>query len=278
MITWGVSWVPGKIISSYAENEVIIFWRLVVTFASLFPVVILFKESFRLNIQSFFYAVLGSILFLVYNQLFFAGLKSGYAGAGGVLVTTLNPIITFALTLLTKKHTLSILESIGLGLGVLGGAILLEIHSKGTEKIFLAGNSYFLLGAFVWALLTLTGQKSKEKIHPVVFSFYVYLFSAIFDLFMALPYDINKALHFDYVFWLNIIYLSTVSTTFGTTVYFFASGKLGSQRASTFIFIVPFTALFSSHLILGEELQISTILGGTLAIFAVILINSHKKA
>ncbi len=269
--------MSGKVASSYAESEVIIFWRFLATFVSLFPIVILFRESFRLNLQSFFYAVLGSVLYLGYNHLFFAGLKAGYAGAGGVLVTTLNPLITFALTLLAKKHSLSVRESFGLGLGILGGAILLELHTGGIEKIFLAGNSYFLIGSFVWALLTITGQKSKDKIHPIVFSFYVYFFSTVFDFFMAFPYDINKVFQFDYVFWLNIFYLSVISTTFGTTVYFFASGKLGSHRASTYIFIVPFTALFSSHILLGEELKISTLMGGTLAIFAVILINLRPK-
>ncbi|MCC6275807.1 MAG: DMT family transporter, partial [Leptospiraceae bacterium] len=258
MISWGVSWASGKVASSYTEPEIIIFWRFLATFISLFPVVLIFKESFRLTLQSFVYVALGAVIYLIYNQLFFTGLKTGFAGAGGVLVTTLNPIITFALTLLAKKHKLSFREGVGLGFGVLGGIVLLELYSGGTEKIFMAGNSYFLLSSFVWALLTITGQKSREKIHPIVFSFYVYLLSTVFDFFLALPYDINKALRFDSIFWWNIFYLSVISTTFGTTVYFFASGKLGSHRASTFIFIVPFTALISSHFFLGEALKVST--------------------
>ncbi|MCK6381675.1 MAG: DMT family transporter [Leptospiraceae bacterium] len=276
MVTWGISWASGKVLSNYAEPEVIIFWRFLATFLSLFPIVILFKESFRLTFQSFLYVSLGAIFYLIYNQFFFEGLKSGLAGAGGVLVTTLNPILTFLLITIAKKTWLSVKESIGLGIGIFGGIVLLELYDGNFRKIFISGNLYFLFASLTWAFLTITGQKSKEKIHPIVFSFYVYFFSTLIDFFLAIPYKIEKVFSFDSIFWWNIFYLSVISTTFGTTVYFFASGKLGSKRASTFIFIVPFTALVSANIFLGEELKVSTILGGSLAVLAVFILNKKS--
>jgi drug/metabolite transporter (DMT)-like permease len=60
-------------------------------------------------------------------------------------------------------------------------------------------------------------------------------------------------------------------------VYFYAASNLGSEIASSFIFIVPLSAYISSYLILNETLQIPVMLGGAMAIMAVYLINSKSR-
>jgi drug/metabolite transporter (DMT)-like permease len=74
-------------------------------------------------------------------------------------------------------------------------------------------------------------------------------------------------------FWISLFYIAVISTTFGTTVYLYASSKLGSSRASSFIFLVPATALFSSWLFLSEVPAWTTLAGGALAVAAVYTIN-----
>lgn len=93
------------------------------------------------------------------------------------------------------------------------------------------------------------------------------------DFILALPYDVLGVVHAGYPFWLNIVYLSVCATTFGTTAYFFASSKLGASRASSFMFLVPTSAVLISWLVLNEQPKLSTILGGILAMGAVYLIN-----
>ena len=44
-----------------------------------------------------------SIIFYIYNLSFFMGTHYGYAGKGAVLVTTLNPIITFIIMIFINK-------------------------------------------------------------------------------------------------------------------------------------------------------------------------------
>ena len=61
--------------------------------------------------------------------------------------------------------------------------------------------------------------------------------------------------------------------SFGTSIYFQASVKLGPKRASSYIFMVPLTAMGFAMYFLNEPLQLSTLLGGTLGILAVYKIN-----
>ena len=75
-----------------------------------------------------------------------------------------------------------------------------------------------------------------------------------------------------------MFFLSFGAMVFATTVYFFGTTRLGPEKASAFIFIVPVTALFFSVLLLGEHLEITTIIGGIMTMLAVYLINkSHSQ-
>jgi drug/metabolite transporter (DMT)-like permease len=61
--------------------------------------------------------------------------------------------------------------------------------------------------------------------------------------------------------------------SFANTMYFFASSKIGAVKASSFIFVVPLTAIIFSVIILKEEVLYTTITGGSLSVVAVYLIN-----
>jgi drug/metabolite transporter (DMT)-like permease len=49
--------------------------------------------------------------------------------------------------------------------------------------------------------------------------------------------------------------------------------ELGAKKASAYIFTVPLTAMGFAMYYLGEPLMITTLIGGTLGVAAVYLIN-----
>ncbi len=277
MTAWGASWSSGKMIAPLAPPEVLIFWRFLFTFFTFIPVMLIFKKPFRVKSSSFIYIVLGSLFIVSYNKFFFLGLQNGFAGTGGVLVTTFNPILTFLFTIILFKQRIRGKQIVGLILGFTGGAILLEIWTINLDKLLQSGNAYFLLASVSWASLTITSEKSRMRISPLIFSFYVFGLSALLDFFLALPLGVWDFFNKGWVLWLNILYLSVFATTFATTIYFYASGRLGSQRASSYIFLVPASAVLISWAVLGETIRLTTVIGGMIAILAVYLINVRSK-
>lgn len=273
MLTWGGSWPSAKIAAGYTAQEVLVFWRLLFTFISFIPIIIIKKIPLKPDKRSLILALTGAVLIVTYNKIFFLGLKTGLAGAGGVLVTTLIPVNTFLFSVLFFGSRVRLREAAGLTLGLLGGLIMLEVWKLNYHQLAQSGNLLFLVAAMIWGLLTITTQKAQEKMAALQFSFYLYGFSALLGLFIALPYNAFTVLAFDYRFWGHMIYLSVIVTTFGTTVYFFASGKLGAYKASAFTFLVPVSALGISWLLLNEQPKLSTITGGLLAMAAVYLIS-----
>lgn len=273
MLIWSVSWTSGKLIANVADIKLSLFWRFLFSAVALAPILPLLRESFRINLTQCFWALVGAIIITIYTILFFLGLQTGYAGAGGVLVTVMNPIFTYFLTRVLFRQVLQPRDVLGLGLGLLGGAILIEAWHISSEDLILSGNLLFLIASLVYAFVTLTTKAATRVSSIIVYSFYVNLFGAI----LVLPFigrDIVKTPPIsDSNYWINIFYLGAISNSFATTVYFYAVKKLGSQRASSYIFIVPATALLFAALYLHEPVKSTTLIGGMVALFAVTLLR-----
>jgi drug/metabolite transporter (DMT)-like permease len=279
MVSWGFAWPIAKLIANLVPIHVLVFWRFLMTFVSVIPLMIFLKIPFTLKSgKDYFDVLVGGIIYTLYNQFFFLGLENGLPGAGGVLVTTLNPIFTFFVVALNLRRGITKRQSIGLLFGLVGGMTILKVWEISFDSLVQSGNLFFLLCALTWAVLSLNSQKSGKSMSPIAYSLYVYAVGTIVELIFS--YNDDKFMlvwSLGAGFWWSVFYLAVVSTTFGTTVYFYAATRLGSDIASSFIFIVPLSAYVSSILIVDEAIQVPVLIGGAFAVIAVYLINSGKK-
>ena len=276
MATWGLSWTNGKILSQYCSSSILAFWRFFLSSIFMIPVLIFTKNNFKVPSDGIKYIIIGSILIFSYNIFFFMGSNLGFANVGGVFVPTLNPIITFILSIIIFREIIYKKDIIGLIFGICGGIIVLEAWTLSYSQMTANGNLYFLLASISWGIMSIVSGKSHKALATLTFSFWVYFISSIFCFIMNINNDVLIVLDFDLIFWLNLILLSIGAQVFGTTVYFIATTKLGPSKASSFIFIVPITAPMFSMIFIGEKLEISTIIGGIMTMTAVYLINKEK--
>ena len=273
MAIWGGSWASAKLIANEINPFMLAFLRFILTFFSFAPFVFIFKEKLKIDRKTFLLILLTSLLVVSYNILFFLALKTGLAGAGGVLVTSINPIFTFLLSMIIFKKKISGKEIAGLILGFAGGLVLLEVWNTNLGKLFASGNLIFIIASLIWALLTISGGEIQKRTSIFVFSFYLYGISSVIEFFVALPFGMQNIMHLNFFFWLNMFYLSIVSTFFATSIYFFSSRKISANKTSSFILLVPIFAVLISYFVLNEVPKISTITGGVLAMAAIYLIN-----
>ena len=275
VVSWGGSWVNAKVLTAYASPVSMVFWRFALTAVTMLPVMILLKEGFKFRRTGFFSAVIASLMLIVYNMFMFLGLQKGLAGIGGVLTTTLIPITTYIMHKAINRGGFRRKDIIGLIIGLVGAMFILRIWEVDLYALFHSGNVYFIMAAFLWAGLTVFSAKVKTILSPLGFNFYMSLFAAILT-FVYMGGDIGDTSGFDSIFWLNMLMISVFATTFGSSVYFVCAGRLGSDKAGAFIFLVPVFALLFSVVFLGEEVQWSTVVGGAIAIMAVYLINIKR--
>jgi drug/metabolite transporter (DMT)-like permease len=260
----------------YGDPLTISFLRFGFTFISLIFILLFIKTSFWIKRRGFFDLFMAAVLISVYTYLFFKGLTTGKAGAGGVLVTTLNPIVSYAIMLVMSRRRPTRNETIGLILGLLAGVVLLKLMTE-ADKIFSAGNIYFLLASFCWAVLSIFTSRASRYGEPMAFSFYMYGISSTLLLIAAGFSGVHETFaKADAVFWGNLFFSATITTSLATTFYFVATAKLGASKASSFIFLVPFSAALGSWMFLNEVPQLHTIIGGLLGIGAVYILNKRE--
>lgn len=277
MMIWGVSWPSNGALSHFGSAFDLGFFRYFFVVISLFIALIVLRQKVTISTKAIPFVLISGVIMAAYNYAFLAGLQHGSPGAGGILVTTLNPVIAYGIGMLIDWRKPSKNEAIGLFIGVIAGAVLLKVWEN--KSVFAEpGNMYFLLCAVLWSVLSKFTSKSARYGSPFAFSWWMYLVT----LCVILPFNqMDKiALLFqstEFKFWGNVLFSSVITTTFATTLYFFATSKIGAEKASSFIFIVPFTAALSSFLILGEQIQIHTIVGGILGIGAVFMINKRPS-
>lgn len=277
MFMWGLSWPSGKVAAAYGSPATVVLIRYIIVFISFLPIFIFMKAPIRIHKKGIPALIAAGILLSVYTYLFFNGLKNGLAGAGGVLVTTMNPIMAYGIGLIINRNRPSKNEAIGLVLGLIAGATLLKIWGN-LDELFNSGNLYFLLAAFVWAVMSRITSKASNYGSSMSFSLWMYLATVLIMIPIVDYSDLKETLLIaDKYFWWNIIFSAVLATSLATTYYFYATTTLGPEKASSFIFLVPISAAVSSWLFLNETLQLHTFVGGVLGIAAVYMINRKKE-
>ena len=278
MATWGLSWTNAKVLSDYGPSSVVVFWRFFFSSITMIPVLWLTGNDFRVTRQGMKYILTGAVFISLYNIFFFMGTDKGSASVGGIIVPTFNPIITFIISVLLLKQVVYRKDIIGLILGFAGGVIVLQAWTLSLEQMIANGNLYFICASVSWGIMSIISGRSHAHVSTLSFSFWVYTISTLIYLGATWNKDILLIFTYDWIFWVNMFFLSTGAMVFGTTVYFFGTARLGPEKASAFIFTVPVTALFFSVLLIGERLEMTTLLGGIMTMTAVYLINkSHAQ-
>ncbi|MCB1200298.1 MAG: DMT family transporter [Leptospiraceae bacterium] len=284
MIVWGVSWPVGKMISSLGDTSVIVFWRFALGAIGILPVLLWQKHRIAIFRKEQVYAGLGGLLLALYNWFFFEGLLDGFPGKAGVLVTTLNPPLTFLVAAVFFRQNIARHQYTGLALGLLAGVLLLELWRYDASFFAKGGNLFFLGCSLCWAFVSLAGQqftrlssrskKDQRSATALTFTFWTFVVCALVTLPVAIT--AKTFIPHDTQFWILIFFLSIITNSFATMVYFVATQKLGASLASAFIFLVPVSNVIVSWFWLNETPLWNTIAGGCIAVLSVWILKKKS--
>ena len=273
MFLWGLSWPSGKVLTHYSSAVNFAIYRYIIVIAVLLPLLLFTKIPVRIKKAGIPALLASGGLLALYSYCFYMGLKNGAAGAGGVLVTTLNPVNSYIIGLLISRKLPSKNEALGLLLGITAGCFLLKIWVS-PSAVFESGNVYFLLASLLWATMSKFTSRGHHYGSSLAFSLWQYLITLICLLPLINISEAHAAIHIpDSLFWINLFFSAAIVTALATTLFFYTTTRIGAEKASSFIFLVPLAAAFSSWIFLGERVLPHTIMGGLLGMIAVYMIN-----
>ncbi|WP_416768779.1 DMT family transporter [Sulfurimonas sp. ST-25] len=275
MVLWGIGWPALKVVTDTdVPVETVTFLRFAIMAVSFLPILYWRRKPLRLNRRTLRFTIAAGALNVAFMYFAFWGVQTGSAGAGGVIITVASPILTALLALIVFRTRVSPTQLLGLGVGLFGGMLMLEVWHA---DLLHSGNVFFVGSALVWAVLTLLGQQSHTEMEPIHFNFWLAVFAVPIALVPALPAGLGTVPDQEWRFWTGLLFLAIMGQTVASTIFFVAAGKIGSAKAGSYMFLVPLTALVASFLLLGERPSFWLVAGGAVSTAAVYFINARKR-
>lgn len=276
MFFWGAGWTALKILTESVSVDILTFWRFLLMSLSFIPILFFFRQPLILPKKGIKYVLGSTILNILFMLCAYLGVEASGAGNGGVIITVMSPMFTFVLSLylLKQKHTKT--QYLGLLIGLVGGIIMLRLYDP--SHFIQGGEIYFIYAAAIWAGVTLLAQRSHLHIHPIHYSFFISVTATLVLFALTVKEDLGIVFRQDETFWISLIYLSIFGQTIATTIFFVASGRIGSAKASSYMFLVPLFALLVSYFVLDEAIEHNIIIGGMISLISVYFINKRSKS
>lgn len=238
------------------------------------PIILFLKMNYKIDFKTLILVLFASLFLVLYSVFMYLGVEHGTGSLGGAMVPSMIPIITYIFVAILSKKTISLKHSFALILGAFGVLNMVNIYQFDTDIIFSKYNIYFIIASMLWAILTIITSKST-KINAFVFTTYTYLIASSVLYFFYVDNSIfTKALAFDNIFWFNMFIITLLSTTFATSIYFFGAAKYGAKEVSSFVFLVPASAIIIGSIFLDEKIEFSTIIGVFFAMIAIYILNN----
>jgi len=275
-LVWALSGVSAKYLSFYISEDEIVVYRFFLSALSTLPLLLWMKIPMKISPKNFVICILLAFFLIVNYRTYFMGMQRGAVGLGAALVTVLIPIFVYIIMIFSKKSKPILKDWLALAMGVAGVALMLDLEQLNLERLVTGGNIYFVLAALTYAMFTVAASYMRS-IHVLTINFYVCLIGFLID--WNLSYDSNHLFTLggmDYIFWINILFVSVIAGTAITAVYYTGLRIIGSKKSSAFSILTPFFAIALGAIFFGEMITINNAIGIVMAVMALFVLNDLK--
>lgn len=269
---WGLTFISTKVlIEEGLSPQEIFFLRFLIAYAGIWFISPrkLFADNWKDELWLLLGGVTGgSFYFLTENTALEITLATNVA-----FIVCTAPLLTTILALLIyKKEKVtsglivgSFLALIGVGLVVYNGHFVLKISPL--------GDFFTLLAAFSWAFYSLIMKKMCMRYRTTFITRKIFFYGVltILPMFLIHPWQFELSRLFQPEVLFNLLFLSILASLVCYVVWNIILKKLGTIRASNYIYLNPIFTLLGSAVLLNEHLTVIAFLGAVLILSGVYL-------
>ena len=249
---WGLTFISTKVLIGYGLSP---------------------QEIFLLR---FLMAYLG-IWFISPRKLFADNWKdelwllSGGVTGGSFYFLTENTALeitlaTTILSLLIYKREKATAALIGGSLLALVGVALVVYNGHFVLKISPLGDFLTLLAAFSWAFYSLIMKKMSGRYRTAFITRKIFFYGVltILPVFLVRPWQFSLSGFLQPAVWMNLLFLGVLASLICFVVWNMILKKLGTVRASNYIYLNPLFTSIGSAVLLDERFTIISLMGAML--------------
>ena len=281
VIFWGGSFVATKIALQALPPSALVWLRFGIGLVLLGATVLQRRQlawpGWR---EAAYFAWLGFLGIAFHQWLQATGLVTAQATTTAWIVAT-TPIFMALLGWLVLKERLSVLAVVGIALAA-GGVLL--VASRGNPATLMAGKALgpgdwlVVISAANWAVFSAFSRRSLRRYPAALAIFYVMLFGWLFttpgflldggpQLFAALTTE----------GWWAAAFLGIACSGLAYIFWYDALQVLPVTQAGAFVYFEPFVTVIMAAILLSEEINAVTLVGGGAIIMGVWLVSRPVK-
>ncbi|MDM7458351.1 MAG: DMT family transporter [Paracoccus sp. (in: a-proteobacteria)] len=194
------------------------------------------------------------------------------AGLAAIIAATM-PLMVGALGWALLGEKLRPMGVLGLGLGVLGVAIIMGARLDGGSNVTGIVMCFFAALALAVATLTVRGASSGGNVMMVVG---LQMLVGSVTLGAIAPFVESWQVNWSPRLVVAFLYTVAVPGLLATWVWFLLVGRIGAIRAATFHFLTPFFGVATAALLLNEALGAGDVLGVGIIMAGILMVQLSK--
>jgi drug/metabolite transporter (DMT)-like permease len=277
---WAANWVIARGIQGYMSPIAMAFWRWLAALVILLPFVLrpMIREWPAIRRSWKILALLGIIGVGAFNTLTYTGLKYTTA-TNGVLLNSVIPILVIAINVVFLREPLNARQAAAV-LTSLAGVMTIVVHGEleTLRHLRLNPGDLWVLGAmFGWAIYTVCLRWRPRELSSVAFTGVIIAIgvAALLPVF-ALDYEAGHRTQWGVVTAGAVLYFAIFPSVLAYFFWNTAVARVGAERASTFLHLMPLFGAVLAAIFLGESLLWYHYLGALL-IFSGLFIASQAR-
>jgi drug/metabolite transporter (DMT)-like permease len=273
MVAWGLNVIATKMVVTTFQPLTITALRVFTAAIGVFVILFFLKKVRLPSRKEFIYIFIAAIFNVVCHHYFLSlGLLNTSASNGG-LILGLGPILSTIVAFLFLKNRISILQILGILLGIAGVSFIVVVGSGGVKAVSF-GDIYVFLSILTQSFSFVMIKKISKTFEPSLMTGYMLLFGSIVLFVISLfkePNGLKELSNGSFDIWMIFLASAIIATAIGHMIYNSAIGQVGVSEAAIFINLTPFFALVGAVIFLGEKITLPQISGFIFIIFGVLL-------
>ena len=278
---WAGNWVIARGIQGHMSPIAMAFWRWLAAFVILVPLVAkpIVREWPVIRRSWKILAVLGVLGVGAFNTLTYTGLKYTTA-TNGVLLNSVIPVLVIAINVIVLRERLGVRQLAGVLTSLAG---VLTIVARGELEVLThlklnPGDLWVLAAMLGWAIYTVLLRWRPPELSSTAFTGSLIAIGVIFLLpVFAWDYESGSRTSWGPVTLGAVAYFAVFPSVLAYFFWNTAVARVGGERASTFLHLMPLFGAVLSAAFLGESLLWYHYIGAVL-IFSGIFVASRGGA
>ena len=273
VLIWSSNWSVMKSGLGYAEPLTFVFHRFLFSSLSLLPAVIFMRRRIPTNREDLSRLLLLSIINAFGILSTNIGLASEKSGLSAVITYT-QPLFVFCMAVPFLNEKARVYKILGILIGF-AGVVAISAREDTLLNSITSSILFLLLGAFLWAASTVYYKKFLSRVEPVIVNvFQLSLGAILLGLITASSGELSLPSSTNYL--LTVLYASIGASAIAFTLWIHLLREEEATVLSSSSLVVPMVALFFGWLLLGETVDLQSIIGAVLVISGVYLVNKTE--